>query len=288
VPGFLREHATPILASLVLHAFVIALIAGGAYLAVPERPEPVRTIQGFVVRDVPPGERAPATPPPGAPVAEPVAEPVPEPTPEPEVEPEPSAPDPAAVAKREAQEREAARKVEAEAAARRKAEAAAAEKRREEAEARKLAEAQRRKDAAAKQLAEAKRREEAEARRRAEAERAIREAREADLARRLAAEDARASAQAAGLLDRYVAELQARVERAWNRPPSAQPGLRCTVHVTQVPGGTVTDVRVGDCNGDDAVRQSIVFAVYHASPLPAPPDPSLFERRLTMVFAPDD
>ena len=26
MPGFLREHATPILASLVLHAFVIALI----------------------------------------------------------------------------------------------------------------------------------------------------------------------------------------------------------------------------------------------------------------------
>ena len=29
------------------------------------------------------------------------------------------------------------------------------------------------------------------------------------------------------------------------------------VYVTQVPGGEVTDVRVGECNGDAAVRQSI-------------------------------
>jgi colicin import membrane protein len=60
------------------------------------------------------------------------------------------------------------------------------------------------------------------------------------------------------------------------------------VHVTQVPGGAVTDARVGECNGDEAVRESIVRAVFRASPLPAPADPALFERRLTMVFAPDE
>jgi colicin import membrane protein len=64
--------------------------------------------------------------------------------------------------------------------------------------------------------------------------------------------------------------------------------LRCTVNVTQVPGGSVTSVRIGSCNGDAVVRQSIESAVYRASPLPAPADPSLFERNLVLEFAPDE
>ena len=110
--------------------------------------------------------------------------------------------------------------------------------------------------------------------------------RESELARALAGEQSR-STENAGLLNRYIAEIQARVERAWNRPPSAQPGLKCEVFVTQVPGGTVTQVRIGQCNGDAAVQQSISVAVFRASPLPAPSDPSLFERNLKLVFAPD-
>ncbi|MBS0397017.1 MAG: cell envelope integrity protein TolA, partial [Proteobacteria bacterium] len=111
---------------------------------------------------------------------------------------------------------------------------------------------------------------------------------ESDLARELAAEEQRTGAVNAGLQARYAAEIRARVERAWIRPPTARPGLKCTVQVTQVPGGTVTDVKVGDCNGDDAVQRSIRDAVLRASPLPAPPDPSLFERKLSLVFAPND
>lgn len=84
-----------------------------------------------------------------------------------------------------------------------------------------------------------------------------------------------------------MADLRARIERAWNRPASARPGIRCLVDVQQVPGGTVTDVSVGECNGDAAVVESIKIAVYKASPLPAPPDPTLFERRLRLVFSPD-
>jgi colicin import membrane protein len=47
------------------------------------------------------------------------------------------------------------------------------------------------------------------------------------------------------------------------------------------------DVRVGACNGDDAVRRSIEAAVYKSSPLPPPPDPSLFERELLFKFEPE-
>ena len=60
------------------------------------------------------------------------------------------------------------------------------------------------------------------------------------------------------------------------------------VYVTQVPGGVVANVRVGSCNGDQAVRESIESAVYRASPLPPPPDPALFERNLEIRFKPVD
>jgi hypothetical protein len=36
------------------------------------------------------------------------------------------------------------------------------------------------------------------------------------------------------------------------------------------------------------VRQSIENAVYRASPLPDPPDPALFERKITLRFVPNE
>ena len=82
--------------------------------------------------------------------------------------------------------------------------------------------------------------------------------------------------------------LQQKIERNWIRPPSARPGLECVVQVTQIPGGQVVAVKVVRCNGDDAVIRSVEAAVYQASPLPDPPDASLFERRLQLIFRPQD
>ncbi|HKE44310.1 MAG TPA: cell envelope integrity protein TolA, partial [Steroidobacteraceae bacterium] len=111
---------------------------------------------------------------------------------------------------------------------------------------------------------------------------------EAELKRRLAEEERRNAAENSGQLAQYVAQIQARIQRAWIRPPSARAGLTCIVNVTQVPGGQVVGVKVGECNGDEAVRQSIEDAVIRASPLPEPPDPSLFERNLRLEFKPGD
>ncbi len=69
-------------------------------------------------------------------------------------------------------------------------------------------------------------------------------------------------------------------------PAPARPGIECVLNVTQVPGGEVTNVRIGTCNGDQAVRESIEAAVYRASPLPPPPDPTLFERSLGSTSGP--
>jgi colicin import membrane protein len=96
------------------------------------------------------------------------------------------------------------------------------------------------------------------------------------------------AARTNGALAQYQALIAARIERAWIRPPSAHAGINCQVNITQVPGGEVTAVQVGKCNGDEAVRQSIETAAYRASPLPAPPDPALFDRDVVVTFAPHD
>jgi len=108
------------------------------------------------------------------------------------------------------------------------------------------------------------------------------------LRRSLAAEEEASEVARSGVVDEYRRMLIAAIERNWNRPPSARAGLECTLHVSQAPGGTVIDVRVGDCNGDQAVRESITNAVFNASPLPPPPDARAFERRLEIVFKPTE
>ena len=104
----------------------------------------------------------------------------------------------------------------------------------------------------------------------------------------MADEEHVAAVEASPLADRYKASLQARIQKAWIKPPSARVGIDCLVEVTQVPGGEVTSARVTQCNGDAAVRQSIENAVYRASPLPDPPDPALFQRNFAFRFKPDE
>jgi colicin import membrane protein len=174
-----------------------------------------------------------------------------------------------------------------------------------EQQARAEAEARQRAEAEARQRAEAevKARAEAEARRKAEEEanaraavekqRVAREAklraeREAELRARLAEEESRASPGFQSLKASYVAAIQAHVERHWYEPPGTTQGLVCRIFVMQIPGGEVVGSRFGACNGSAAVRQSIETAVRNSSPLPAPPDPTLFEREVELVFTPKE
>jgi colicin import membrane protein len=112
-------------------------------------------------------------------------------------------------------------------------------------------------------------------------------ARQADLKSQLQAEERLDALQRGPAEEEYTNLISARISRAWVRPASAQQGVKCIVHLTQIPGGEVTHVTVENCNGDEAVRQSVQTAVYRASPLPAPPDPALFEPNITVTFAPD-
>lgn len=272
----------PFLLSALLHGVLVAVIVAGGWWVTSAATPPLQTlaIEATVVDAREIGALRPSRQPPVAPQPEPEPEPDPtpqqesEPTPKPAVEPAPPKPD---RAKEQAQRDAEAKRV---AEVKRKAEADA--KRKAAADAKRKAEA----EAEAKRKADA----EAEAKRKATAEaedRRIKAEREAELQRALSAEeDRRNASRLAGLGAQWAQAIQARVQRAWIRPPSAKAGLDCLVVVTQVPGGTVVRAEVRSCNGDEAVKQSIEAAVFRASPLPPPPDPALFERTLELRFRP--
>jgi colicin import membrane protein len=149
---------------------------------------------------------------------------------------------------------------------------------------------QRRRDEQAKAEREAReaqaKREREEAEKRA-AEQLRRQQAEAELQAQLAAEAEANAARAAGLLDQYMLMIENHVKRHWQAPLSARPGIECLVNVVQLPTGDVVSAKVGQCNGDEAVRRSIENAVLDASPLPRPPSQAVFSRSFTITFAPD-
>ena len=293
-----RDRWLSIGMSVLLHGSLVALLAVGWWHFRQPAPAPTlpidatvvdaRTLKGMGTASTPaPKPKEAAQTPPQQPPAPP-AEGPPPPTPD-----EVAMREQAAKAEAEHEARAQAQLLahqqakQAREEAARKAQAAAdeqaAQAKAEEEEAKQAAAA---KVAKQKKLAEAKKKAEAQKlaeqkKRQAEAEQ---QARVADLQQSLK-EDERASA-ASGALASWQAQITARIQHAWIRPPTAQQGLDCVLNVTQVPGGSVTGVSIGNCNGDEAVRESIEAAVYRASPLPPPPDPSLFERELVIEFKP--
>jgi colicin import membrane protein len=280
--------------SVLLHSAIVGAAVYG-WFTWKHRPPPTEmlAIEGTVVDEralkniAPPPKPAPPEPTPPEP--EPTPEPVPEP--EPVEEQGPPKPDPAEIQRKEeerlAREKEAQEKQEKDALElkeREEAEKLEAEKKAAAKAAADKAAAE--KAAAEKKAAEKKKAEDAAAARKAAEEKA-RQARQAELQRALEAEERGNAVRNSDEAARWHAQIVARIERAWIRPPSAQPGVSCIVSVSQVLGGEVTAVRVVSCSiNDAALSESVKDAVYRASPLPPPPDPAMFERNLELTFAP--
>jgi colicin import membrane protein len=94
-----------------------------------------------------------------------------------------------------------------------------------------------------------------------------------------------ANGQDNDLAARYAAAIQASVTQSWNRPDSAQAGLKCSINITQIPGGDVISVTLGSpCNADDATRNSIEQAVMKAAPLPYQGYEKVFQRSVKLNF----
>ena len=218
--------------------------------------------------------------------------------------------DAAALRAREHEKAEAARRAEEarQAELRRQREAAAAEQRRREDQARqaelerqqeirrqqeaeaKRVEAERQRQAEARRKAEA----EAEARRKAEAERQRREAeaqaraeRESELQRSLEAEADRLAAIESGKQAEWVGAIRNKMERILVLPPGTRDNFYCEAELRQIPGGEVVQVKIGKCD-NELLARAVETAAWKASPLPRPPDPSLFDSYVTVIFAPEE
>jgi colicin import membrane protein len=249
--------------SVLLHAALLGALAYGWLLfRRPPQPAPTLAIEAHVVdaRSVP-GVAQPAPQPPSQAPPESVGPPPPTPEELSQREQQRQEEETAAAE----QQRAAVEKAAAEAAAAAEARATAERKAREEAEAQKRAEEKQR---------------QAEAQEQAQ--------REQDLQRDLAAEEEAKKVRAGPALANWQSQIKAKITRAWLKPPTARQGIKCVLNVTLVPGGEVTEVSIGECNGDQAVRESIEAAVYRASPLPPPPDPAMFDRHLVINFTPED
>ena len=293
--------------SLLLHAALIALVVVGVRFERPAPEQTATTIKAVVVSDDAFRELSLPEPTVEAPPVEP-------PTPEPDTaqlereaeqrlarEREQAEREQQAEAERqrlqqeerERQAKEAAER-QAQAEAELKAKEAAEQKAREEAERKAREEAERKAqeeaDRKAREEAERKAREEAErkareeaARKRREAEeRARQEAFEAQLQAEIEAEEQRQGAVRDGLLAQYNEDIRRHVRRNWNTPPGVPNGITCVVNVRQSRSGIVLSWKVASCPGSDALRRSVEQAVEKSSPLPPPPDPSLFEPNLTL------
>jgi colicin import membrane protein len=262
------DRALPIFLSVMVHAAVVALLGWSWWNYRAPKPAPLQlAIEATIVMDkaVTPVPAASATAP---------AQPVPVPAPAPVPPPAQPTPEERQQAQHEREQRAAD-------------ERAADERAAHERELR-----EQREHAAAAAAAEARHREqEVAARKAAEvAQRAAQEnaRREVELRAQLAVEERVNAARGSAAAAEWLSLIRDRVTHAWIRPPSARPGVNCEVRVTQVPGGVVTGVQIGSCNGDAAVRESIEAAVYRASPLPSPSNPDAFDRNLTFTFHPDE
>ncbi|MFI4865929.1 MAG: cell envelope integrity protein TolA [Steroidobacterales bacterium] len=281
------DRILSIVLSILIHAAIVgALLWGWWQYRQPTTTAPSLAIEATVVRDAPPQAAPPAPSPPPQPENPPPAPPAHDEQAEQqareaqahaEQEARQEARQKAQEQERAAQQKRAADEQAEHQRQREQAERAAAEKAQAaKAEAERAAAAKAEADRKAQQLAQ---------QRKLEQERAQREA---DLRSQMASEEHLNAVQSSPAKAEYLSLITARINRAWIRPPSARAGVKCSLHITQIPGGEITHVVVAGCNGDEAVRQSVETAAYRASPLPAPSDPALFDPNIDVTFAPDE
>ena len=99
------------------------------------------------------------------------------------------------------------------------------------------------------------------------------------------------------LFGRYTGQIDARIRRAWRKPRSpvthgatsnspvdSSDSFRCQARISQDDIGNVTEIELQSCNGTPEWQLSLVKAIQRASPLPAPPSPTVFTNALTLSF----
>lgn len=283
-----------IVAAFALHLAVFGLLFSGVQCG--RVPEPVSIIQGQLISanelPKPNAARKPE------PAPEP---PAPEPA-KPEAPPEPPKPDPAEAQRKQKQELEAKQQqqkaAEQKATELKTAQEALLKKQADElADKKKLAEdarkkkesedKQRQEDLARstieeeeKRLTAEKKKKAEQTKREAEAKRAL----EAELAQAMGAETAERTAQDVSI---WGTQLVAAIQRVWTYPPgTADQGLNCVINMQLSATGEVLAARIQKSSGNGLFDDSVVRAVYKASPMPLPRDPRAFQAGINITFKP--
>ncbi len=104
-------------------------------------------------------------------------------------------------------------------------------------------------------------------------------------------------AERARLFGIYSGQIQARIERVWRRPrtpvndgsgsmktTNSVEYFRCQVQIVQDSIGNVQEIRLPNCVGSVPWQRSLVIAIQQASPLPAPPSPTVFNHNIALTF----
>ena len=115
--------------------------------------------------------------------------------------------------------------------------------------------------------------------------------REDELAERIRQEmegERRRQAGESGELDDYKARIRQRIESNWIRPAGSREDLTWVVLVDVLPGNEVSGITFEQFNGTETDRRSIEAAIRRSSPLPTPPAPEIFERRLRLRYPASD
>jgi TonB C terminal len=101
-------------------------------------------------------------------------------------------------------------------------------------------------------------------------------------------------AEQARLFGIYTGQIQARIDRVWRRPrtpvnddkssTNASESFQCEAQIIQDVRGNVQEIMLPRCNGSPAWQHSLVTAIQHASPLPAPPSEKVFRTSIKVQF----
>src|SRR6185369_3347442 len=95
----------------------------------------------------------------------------------------------------------------------------------------------------------------------------------------------RASANKRGAAD-YANKIRVRVRSNIALPPSIQGNPEAIFEVNQLPTREILAVKLKRSSGNSALDEAIARAIRKSSPLPAPDDPSLFQRDLIIKYKP--
>lgn len=91
------------------------------------------------------------------------------------------------------------------------------------------------------------------------------------------------------IIDKYKVLILNAISQQWNIPANTNKKLSTDLLIRLAPNGAVLNVKLVKSSGDSALDRSAIAAVYKASPLPVPTNPSIFNqfRELNLVVRPE-